>query len=367
MVFMQIIRKALNRNLLIVRPETINDIYILSLIITPGDLVYSITTRRIRRKGVQGRSGEEGERKTLGLWLRVESVEFTEAQGKGILYLKGNIAQGPEEYIAIGDSHSFGIKIDQNIKIRKVRWTKFHLEKLNNAVEATQKSRIGLIAMEKGFATLAILDNYNLKIVARINKNIPRKLSDHANRNKVIHTFFEKILKIMRIKFTNLNTIFIGGPGKINERFVNFLKNKSLSQIDNIQTENISSGKINGIYELSEKNSVRKSVKNHQTIQISRLIEEFETKLITNPELITYGDESVFYADMCGAIDKILVVDTRLRHYKSDAEKIQKLVASVEKKGGKVIIVNSNTKNGEIIQKFGGIIAFLRYSLPDNI
>lgn len=363
---MQIIKKNLKIGIITIRTESINDLYILSLMIFPNDQVSSITSRRVRRTGAQSRSGEKSERITLNLSLNIDSVEFSEAQEEGILYLKGNVISGPEKYVSIGESHSFGIKIDQNITIKKRKWPKYQLKKLEKAVEDSKKPKFGLIAIEEGEVTLAILDNYKITVIGKNKQYIPKKLAKQTSRLKAKNKFIEKTISIILNKFdSSIHSIFVAGPGNLKLILEEEIKIKIPHFSKKIIIEDASSGKINSIYSLSKTDTVKQALKDHQTNIIMQKVDKFEEDLIKSPKKVSYSYNNVNYANLCGAIDTLLINDKLLRSTSKMGEQMLQLIESAENKGSNVLIINSKSESGIIVSHFGGLIALLRYEINE--
>ena len=88
---MQILKKDLKSNNIIVRPESPTDLYILSNIIHIGDQVITKTHRRIRRAGTDGRSGDESKRIAMTIGINVEDFAFHDSFDNTRLRVKGKI------------------------------------------------------------------------------------------------------------------------------------------------------------------------------------------------------------------------------------------------------------------------------------
>ena len=73
---MHIVRQDRKRGFIEVIPETLDDLWHLSHIIEPGDLVSSKTSRRIQDSTGERLRSDRGFKKTFFLSIRVETINF---------------------------------------------------------------------------------------------------------------------------------------------------------------------------------------------------------------------------------------------------------------------------------------------------
>ena len=124
---MRIIKSDLRTNQVVLRAESATDLYILSTIIVNGDKVIAKTSRRIRRSGTEGRSGEESQRITMVIGIDVEGQKFQESVSSNRLRVKGKIFKGPEQHVSIGSYHTLNIGISDTLTIFKSEWSRYYL------------------------------------------------------------------------------------------------------------------------------------------------------------------------------------------------------------------------------------------------
>ena len=96
---MKIDKKDLKHNILLITPENLTDLYILSQLISTGDQVYGFTTRRVRTPGRDSREGDKGERVKVYLGIAVLDVDFQDSTVDQRLRVKGKIISGPEDIV----------------------------------------------------------------------------------------------------------------------------------------------------------------------------------------------------------------------------------------------------------------------------
>jgi len=123
----------LKHNIAKITPENNDDLFILSNIIRPGDLV---TTRTLRTIEVErGERKEKVGKKPVVLTLLVEKVELSD-----ILKINGKIVKGPED---IEHSyHSFNIKSGDTLTIQR-EWKSWEV----NKIKAAEKPQHPIVAI----------------------------------------------------------------------------------------------------------------------------------------------------------------------------------------------------------------------------
>jgi len=364
-----VVKIDLKNNKVIVRPDSPTDLYILSNIISPSDQVIAKSTRRVRRAGSEGRSGDESQRITMVIGIQVEDWAFQDSTISNRLRVKGKIFQGPEQHVAIGSYHTLNLEISQTITIIKPEWTQYYLQLLKEAEEASKKPKICLIAIDTTDACIAILDNYAVQIVAQEKSHISRKQSKEKTRNNQTNQFFEAIGRILRHQVVaNTQNIIIGGPGFIKERLASFLKEKFLKEELNIVVAgSLSGGNRVGVSELLKSETIDKLAADFRILAESRIIDEFLVRLNQGSKSISYGFSSINRIAETGAVESLVLNDALIRGNEGvTSESLQELLKKIDRNRGKIIIISTNSENGQKLKTFGGLIALLRYSIDWN-
>jgi len=101
-----------------------------------------------------------------------------------------------------------------------------------------------------------------------------------------------------------------------------------------------------------------KIIKNSQLSREEDLVNEVLTQLAKNSKLIIYGVKDTERAAEAGAVESILISESRL----DGSEKIKELIDNVENSGGTVNLISSSSPAGKKLNGLKGIIAKLRYN-----
>ncbi|UCG04439.1 MAG: mRNA surveillance protein pelota [Candidatus Heimdallarchaeota archaeon] len=363
---MRVLKKDMKNNRVVLRPESATDLYILSNVISIGDRVITKTNRRVRRSGSEGRSGDDSQRITMVIGIEAEDYAFQDSSVSNRLRVKGKIFQGPEQYVSIGSYHTLNLELTSVITIIKAEWSKYFLELLKKAEEASKKPKICLIAADKAEICIGILDNFNLNVLAHEKSHISRKLSKEKVRSKQTQSFFDRIAMIIsRQVLSETKKFVIGGPGFIKEQLTTFLKNKFTKEgITIIVAGSLSGGNRVGLSELLQMEAVDKLAADFQIFEENSLFDEFFKRLNQGSTNVTYGFVEIKKIVSTGAIETLILLDSLLKGGSGiNPDEVQHLLREVEKTRGKIVIISSHSENANQIKTFGGIIGLLRYAL----
>ena len=354
---MKILDQDKKQGQITVRVQDLNDLWSLYNIIAKGDIVSSLTQRRVVMK-----EGSKGERKVMRLTLKVEDVAFHEFSNR--LRIKGTILEGPDDFVSYGSYHTFNLEINQKITITKDEWMRQDLMRLKESSKLATNFVMLIVAMETGLANVALITNYSHNNIATITKNIPGKRYEQSFRRKFLNDFFEDVQRLIEsnVETREISLIIISGPGTTKDKFVRWLKEHSNLDLKNIRTIHASSGTESAIFETLKSQELAKMRKNVKIIQETEKIEEVLTQLGKDADLIVIGFDEVSKAAQRGAIKQLLVADTVIRGAaKSKKLEIEEIIKNVENTGGEVDILNTKHPAGEQLTDLGSLLGILRY------
>ncbi|MHA2230873.1 MAG: mRNA surveillance protein pelota [Candidatus Hodarchaeales archaeon] len=363
---MRTLHKDLRHGLLKLKPLTATDLYVLSNVLEPGDHVSARSVRRVHRKGQEGRSGDKGERVPVFLTLDVEEANFHESTAQPRLRIRGRILEGPDDLVSVGSWHTFNIEIGSVLSIKKKEWTSYHFKLLEEAQQAAQRSKIGLMVIDTGHMTMAVVDNFQVRMAFQERFKIPRKASRIKTREEAIGQFFRFVAEAVNRLIDNekLVHLVIGGPGFTKDHFLTFLDKNQLRPDIPIQMETTSSALASGVGELVSRGTIDRLAAEYSVVQERKILDEFLTRMGKGIETVAYGLDNVHQAAQMGAVEKLLVLDTLLRSQEeSQKEVIQTILKQTESGRGHLRIVTATSENGEQLEGLGGTLALLRFPI----
>jgi len=340
---MKVLELDLKKGLGVLLIETYEDLWHLTNIIEPGDLVEALTPRHvfIEREGKKVKS----EKRLMMLKLRVEKVEYHEQLNK--LRVLGTIVEGPEN-VRLGAYHTIELSPGMKVRIEK-EWKFHHLERLRRA--KLKSVPVALVVVDETRATFAMVKGEKVEIIKEIDN--PYSLQDEKQEvfHKSIATEIEKLKD-------SVAYIVIAGPGFTKEHVVKILLERQKELREKVIPAFASSATISGINELLKSGILQKVKSNLEISREIGLIQKLFMQIHKGSKKVTYGLESCRKAAEIGAIEVLLVSDKLIKN-----EDIEELAKKVEKSGGKVQIISSSHDLGNQFFKFCGIAAFLRFSV----
>ena len=343
---MRILGKNPSDNSISIRIETDDDSWHLYNVVEIGDLVTASTTRR-EEKAADKLRAERAEKKRMTLGIRVEKIEFSENDIR--IKILGVIETGPQD---IGQHHTLMIEVGDNLTIAKEKWKLAHTERLERAVEDTTKPKVIFVALDQDDATIAVMRQYGLKEITVIRSNRSGKQYDTKESGGDYHG--EIISKIRPMLEKDMPVVLLG-PGFEKELLAEDMK-KDPTLPKTFVYHTGQSG-MQGVNELMKKGLgstlLRESRVGIEMEAVERLMEE-----IGKNGLATYGTQEVSDACASGAVETLLILDSKLRGGDYD-----EMIRNTESQQGTVIVVSDQHDAGRSLGALGGFAALLRYKI----
>lgn len=346
--------------------ESLDDLWVLYNVIRTEDRLRGRTVRR-----VVIREGDAGERRPMVLTIRVEKVEFHEYSNR--LRVLGGILEGPDDFIAIGDHHTFNLEPGDKIQIFKDEWLRSDIERIRKNLEQKNNFLTLIVAIEAGLANLALLSNYSLTPIAEINENIPGKRYEKQGHKEALSAFYDSVSKVLKenVERHNVNLIVITGPGFNKEQYVESLREdlKNIKKDIDLRTLNSSSGELSSIYEILRNGSIAALSADFKVAKDELLISEFIERLGKQTGTIVYGLKNVQLVAQMGAIEKLLICDLLLRTTDKQIRiGVDETLNNTERNRGEVHVLSTANPAGEQLQNYGKIAALTRFKVDlDNV
>jgi protein pelota len=322
-------------------PESIDDLWHLQHIVSPGDLVLATTFRSIEGATDKLRP-EKVEKRPVRLGVRVEKVEFSHHGVR--LRISGIIEHGMDT----GAYHTINVETGYEISMIR-RWRPVDLERLERAVKSSVYGVIHILTIEEGEAELFRLRQYGPESVITITAG-----SGKGGETETRTGFFDAVIKsIAEIS----GPLVIAGPGFVKEDFVRYAKNKNSAPAGRAivaETRRIGRGAVQDVIGAG---TLEKLIGDLQLSREVRLMDEVLLR-IAQDGAVAYGNKDVATAIEYGAVDEVLLADTLLRD-----RAIVPLIENAERMQAKVVVLSTEFEPGERLVALGGIAALLRYKM----
>ncbi len=340
---MKILHKDLKNGEIKLRVEVEDDLWHLYNIISPGDLVFSLTQRREEKQADKIRA-ERGEKKTMRLGIRVEKVEFHEFTDR--LRILGVIEHGPQD---IGEHHTFNITIGSELSVIKERWGRAQLKRLDEAVKSIERPLITFLTLEGDEAEIIVLREYGIKRLATITFSGSGKQYRSSKKDE----FFGNILRALK-EFYRGGELLITGPGFTKEEFISWAREREPGLFANAHVYASSHGGTVGVNEVMKRvgtDVLENSRMAREAREVERLFVE-----ISRSSACAYGKDDVERYLRQGAVEKLLISSRLMRT--REGEEYMKLA---EEGGAEVVVISELGEPGKRLESIGGLGAILRF------
>ncbi len=334
-----------------VRIDSLDDLVFLKQIIESGDFVTGRTYRKIKL-------GDEGSRqrsikKSIKIKLRVDKLAFDR-----FLRIHGTV-ETEIEGIAMHSAHSIEVGMGTELEIEKEGWKKYQLTLIKNAEEASKAPKALICVLDDEQASFAHITSSGYTKLGRISLRLSKKRYEEQKNQG--YKDIQRVAKEIDSKFNDrkVEMIILGSPLFWKEIVKKQLDEDFPETAKKVHLKDVSSGDEDGIRELISGNALDKIIKNSQLSREEDLVNEVLSQLAKNSKLIIYGVKNVEAAAESGAVESILISESRL----DGSEKIKELIDNVENSGGTVNLISSSSPAGKKLNGLKGIIAKLRYNL----
>jgi len=328
--------------------ETDEDLWHLYNIIEEDDLVTASTTRR-EEKSADKLRAEKMEKKRMTLGVRIKKIEFSEEDLR--LKLLGVIETGPQD---IGQHHTLIFENGDSMTIQKKKWRTTQLERVKRAVADSKKPRIVFVSLDQDEATIAVLRQFGLKEIATVRSGRSGKQYEEKPSVDGYHGEIHSKLKLLMEP--NMPLVLLG-PGFEKEDLAEDLKKIDREMYSKIHVYHTGQSGMVGINELM-KAGMGADVLRESSVGVELEAVEQLMTAIAKDGLGTYGPNEVMAAAMAGAVEKLLILDVKVRE-----QDLDDIVRAVESQKGEVIIVSSQHDGGRELAALGGMGAILRYKM----
>ncbi|MDR0523521.1 MAG: mRNA surveillance protein pelota [Candidatus Methanoplasma sp.] len=326
-------------------PETDEDVWHLYNVLEEGDLVTASTTRREEKAADKVRA-ERAEKKRMTLGVRVEKIEFSDEDLR--LRVLGTIESGPQD---IGQHHTLLFEPGDPIEVSKRRWRDTQTDRIRKAVADSGKPRIAFVSLDQDEATIAVLRQFGLKEVATIRSMRSGKQYEEKERHDGYHG--EILSKIAPMLSEDMPLVLIG-PGFEKESLADYLKKSGVGKVHVHHTGHAGMTGVNEVMKGGMGSDIlRESAVGVEMEAVERLMAE-----LGKGGRAEYGVGEVAAAAAAGAVETLLILDSRLRGQDFDG-----IVRDVESRQGGVVVVSERHDGGRELAALGGMGAILRYKL----
>ena len=321
--------------------ESVDDLWHLSHLVRPGDLVFATTFRSVELVQDKIRP-EKPEKRPVRLGIRVEGVAFHQYSNR--LRISGVIQHGVDE----GSHHTINLDAGSELSVIKT-WRQVDMDRIDRAVKASTSGAVHILSVEEGEAELYRIRQFGPEIVTTVVQG-SSKGSDPGGRA----TLFERVAALVG---EVTGTVVIAGPGFVKDEVAKYLKEKIPDLKDRCITVETKRSGRGAVTEALGKGVLEKITGDLQLKREAELLDTFLERM-GKGEPVAYGKTEVEEAVSAGAAEQVLVIDDMVRN-----RNIADLLERAERTRSKVIVFSSLFDPGAQLIALGGIAAILRYRM----
>ncbi len=358
---MRVLELDVRRGLIRLIPEDVEDLYYLALIVRRGDVVRAWTKRSV--KVDRGFRVERGERVRVYLGVRVEAVEFSEFANR--LRVRGVVVEAPERIHAKGSHHTILVEPGKEVVVQKEELLKFELDLLRRS--SRPKGRALVISVGDDHSVIGVLGASGVTVLAEIRNTWARRPEDSSLKAAYESYLSEVVAHLRRVLSRHEATVVVVLCPNLLRRWVEeALDEARVCREAEVRVVTVSEGGLAGLYEFLRGEEALRVARRSSAVYERLQVDEVFRRLVSEPGRVLVGMEEVQLGSLCGAVDRLVVLDRLIRTL-PDNEELMEVVRRVEESGGRVVIVSERSEAGAKLKSLGGIAALARYELKDSV
>ncbi|RZB32210.1 MAG: protein pelota [Candidatus Argoarchaeum ethanivorans] len=330
-------------------PESLDDLWHLKYIVEPGDMVFSVTKRKVEAASDKIRP-EKMEKQTMRLGVHVERIEFHRFSNR--LRIHGVIESGMDT----GSYHTLNIEVGTQLSIIKT-WQADQIERIKEAVAEAKRPSVIIVTIEEGEASIGVVRQFAVEEFSDIKQSLGKGEGDYRG------LFFDEVVNRLSTIAGQADALVLAGPGFTKEDFLKVLKTRVPEIANKTKIEDTASIGVSGFQEVLRRGAVERISESSRLARETQLIENLLLKISTNGAA-TYGWTYVRRAFDFGAIHTLLIADEYLRcQRESGGTNIDRFLQKVEQNRGKIMVFSTEFEPGKRLVGLGGVAAILRFKI----
>ncbi|HJK19473.1 MAG TPA: mRNA surveillance protein pelota [Methanocorpusculum sp.] len=322
-------------------PESLDDLWHLSHLISWGDTVFAVTLRTVDGPNDKLRA-EKLEKRPVRIGVKCEKVEFLPAVGR--LRVFGVIVFGPDT----GQHHTLNVETGYEISVVH-QWRQVDLERLERAVAASVHGVVHIVAVEDGEAEVYRVRQYGPERVVTLTIG-SGKTAEIDSRQSL----FEELLRALAMV---TGPVVVAGPGFVKEDFVKFARSSAPEIAERMLLADTRRSGYGAVQEAIGNGVLTRIAEDLQLAREVQVMDEVFLRIGQNGA-VAYGPAEVREAIDYGAAETVIVADALVRENRTS-----KMIEDAERLGAGVVVLSTEFEPGKRLAGLGGVAALLRYKI----
>jgi protein pelota len=335
-----------------IKVDTLDDLWHLSRLIEPEDIVAGEIVRKVKLGAEEERTRLK--RETYFVKIKAEKIIFEPSAVR----VMGTIEEGPEE-LALGSHHTLDVRPGDSIKIYKA-WKQFQVKRLKEAEAATRTPSVAVCVLDDEAANLAEFTPTGIRYLAQIQLGLAKKRFVEKTEEKL----GKLVAEVANLAKTH-EILVIASPLFWKDEVLKRLKEKHPEFVEKVKLEDVSTGGKRAVVELLKRGALDRIVKGTALQKEFELVEQLMIEIARESKLGVYKMADVRASAIGGAVKFLLVTEKlieKMRELKRYNE-LNEIFDAVEKTKGEIHIISSKYEAGEKLDGLGGIGAILRFKV----
>ena len=341
-------------------PESGLDLINLFRLIKPGDILYSKTSRELKKERASGKIDSERIQVTLGVEVESKSADPLMKRVR----FTGRIVYESRKLDLLGKYHTITLHPGAEIKIQSKKDFE-RLKVFSSSYGRRRRRPVKILCVSLDDEELAIAEFSNGGLDIVFAKHLP-KIDKSTSWSEPLENVFEEALKVIKNKLLENKDLEIAvfGPKIFVENFMKYLRKVGKGVAEKVKAAySTSTGGEAGFREILRSNNAPDFIRELKPFRDSLEVERFIEVMARNPERVAVGLEEVYEAWRLGAVEKILVSEQYLWN-NLENEVLEKILEAAERGKVEIQVILDGLEASEKVMGLGGVVAVLRYPLP---
>ena len=336
-------------------PESSLDLINIFRIVKPGDIIYSKTSRELKKERASGKIDSERVQVVLG--VEVES-KVVDPLMKRIRF-SGRIAYESKKLDLLGKHHTITVYPGFDLKIES-RENFERLLALSESYRGVKEQTVICISLDDEELAVAEFSSRGVRVA--YSKHLPRADKSVSWGEQSLDESFKEVVDVVK-ELPEVGIILLG-PRIFVERLLSYLRRREKGLLERIIVSwSTSIGGEAGIREALKSESIPEFLRSLKPFRDTLEVERFIKLMSGDPEKVAIGLEEVYEAWKLGAVEKVLVAESYLWVNLENA-RFEKLLELAERGKLDLQVILDGLEASEKVARLGGVVAILRYKLP---
>lgn len=336
---------------------------LVTVLIPAGANIYTIADQIAAEAGTADNIKSKTVRKNVTDALEMigrELKKYKQTPKNGMAIFCGNVSEQEGQQ----DLKLWIVEPPQEMRTRTYRCDQvFVLEPLKEMLEADEV--YGLVVMDRREATIGVLEGKQIKILRKLSSGVPGKVRAGGQSSQRFHRiteglakeFFRRVAESMKevyFDLPKLKGILIGGPIPTKEDFLKEGQLVTALKEKIIGIKDLGYADEHGIGMLVEES--QDLLEQQEIIKEKKILENFFERLGKSDKAL-YKKDDIDKAIKYGAVQTLILSD------KLKKEEVREYTEKAQSISANVLVVSTETKEGEQFYNLGGLGALLRYEI----